>query len=88
MRFPTLIVPGLLPGLSVPPLVISTSPSVPLPPSVPPLFTVVALEARLPLTKSLPALIAVAPLKLLTPLSVTVPVPFFDSDPVPLMAPA
>ena len=86
VRFPTLIVPGLLPGAIVPPLLIVTSPSVPLPPSVPPLFTVVVLEARLPVTRSLPALIAVAPVKVLLPVSVVVPVLMWLSARLPVMS--
>ena len=70
----------------MPPLLIVTSPSVPLPPSVAPLFTVVVLEARLPLTRSLPALIVVASVKLLFPVSVVVPVPMWLSDRLPVMS--
>ena len=77
---------GLLPGEIVPPLLIVTSPSVPLPPSVPPLFTVVVPEARLPLTRSLPALIAVAPVKVLLPVSVVVPVPMWFNARLPVMS--
>ena len=78
--------PGLLPGAIVAPLLIVTSPSVPLPPSVPPLFTVVVLAARLPLTRSWPTLIAVAPVKLLLPVSVVVPVPMWFSARLPVMS--
>ena len=85
VRLPTVIVPGELPGAIVPPLLIVTSPSIPLPPSVPPLFTVVVLEARLPLTRSLPALIAVAPVKVLFPVRVVVPVPMWLSARRPVM---
>ena len=84
---PTEMIPGLLPGLIVPPLLITTSPRVPMPPSVPPLLTAVALRARLPLTRSLPALMAVEPIKLCIALRVSVPIPALMRLPLPLIPP-
>ena len=49
-----------LPGASVPPEAIWTLPTVPVPPSVPPLLTVVA-PAMEPLTDRVPALTRVGP---------------------------
>ena len=49
-----------LPGASVPPLTV-VLPTVPLPPSVPPAFTVTAELAMEPLTDSVPPLITVGP---------------------------
>ena len=54
--------PGLLPGESTPPdCTVTSDPSVPLPPSVPPLPTVTAELVRLALTRSVPAETVVAP---------------------------
>jgi hypothetical protein len=50
-----------LPGASVPPLTV-VSPTMPLPPSVPPAFTVVSADDAIePFTESVPALTVVAP---------------------------
>ncbi len=57
----TVIVPGELPGAKVPPLKIVVAPTVPMPASVAPLFTVTAELAIAPFTMSVPALTAVAP---------------------------
>jgi hypothetical protein len=59
--FATVKVPTLVPGASVPPELMVTAPAVPVPPSVAPLATVVALEVLLPFTSSVPAFTAVAP---------------------------
>ena len=53
--------PGLLPGFIVPPLLMRTLPMEPVPASVPPLLTVVAVLVLLPLKNKVPALIVVAP---------------------------
>ncbi len=62
LRLPlTVNTPIELPGASAPPD-IAVLPTVPLPPSVPPAFTVVSDEVAVePLTESVPALTVVAP---------------------------
>ena len=55
------MVPDELPGANVPPLMIVVAPTVPVPASVAPDFTVTAELAIDPFTISVPALIAVAP---------------------------
>jgi hypothetical protein len=58
----TVNVPIELPGASVPPLLIAAEPTVPLPPSVPPAFTVVRIDVAIePFTSNVPALTVVAP---------------------------
>jgi hypothetical protein len=54
------MVPGELPGANVPPLLIVSPPTVPVPESVAPEFTVTAELAIEPLTISVPTLTAVA----------------------------
>ena len=58
------MVPGVPsgPGAKVPPPLIVVAPTVPVPASVPPLFTVTAELAIEPFTNSVPAVIVVAPL--------------------------
>lgn len=48
-------------------------PTVPLPPSVPPAFTVTALAVLVPLTESRPPLTVVAPVKVLVPVTLVAP---------------
>jgi hypothetical protein len=55
------MVPGELPGANVPPLMIVVAPTVPMPESVAPEFTVTAELAIEPFTVSVPALIVVGP---------------------------
>jgi hypothetical protein len=81
------MVPGELPGANVPPLLIVVAPTVPVPASMAPLFTVTGELAIEPFTISVPALTAVAPEYVLMPDSVSVPVPIFVRPPVPDMAP-
>jgi hypothetical protein len=58
----TVSVPMELPGASAPPLMIVVLPTVPVPPSVAPLFTVTPLDAAmLPFTASVPPFTSVAP---------------------------
>src|SRR5262249_8470532 len=52
------MVPGELPGANVPPLLIVVAPTVPVPASVPPLFTVIVELGIVPFTTRVPALIA------------------------------
>jgi len=54
-------VPGEVPGAKMPPLLIVVAPTVPVPASVAPEFTITAELAMEPFTKSVPALTAVAP---------------------------
>ena len=61
VRSPVWMVPGLLPGASVPPARITTAPVVPWPPSVAPLCTSTAEPAIDPSTISVPALTLVPP---------------------------
>ena len=63
LTLPVLMMLGLRPGDTMPPLATVTVPAtVPVPPRVPVLFTATALpDASEPFTKSVPALIAVAP---------------------------
>ena len=62
VKFPLLIIPALLPGASVPPLLTVTGPTLPVPPRVAVLLTLIALAGeRLPVTRSTPALMVVAP---------------------------
>ena len=50
------------PGAKMPPLLICVAPTVPVPASVPPLFTLVRLDAAIePFTKSVPASTVVVP---------------------------
>ena len=58
---PVLSVPGLLPGLIVPPGLTVTAPTVPEPPRVPVLLMLTAELAREPLTTRAPPLTAVVP---------------------------
>ncbi len=81
------MVPMELPGAKVPPL-IKTSPMVPVPPSVPPLFTVVMELLIEPLTDRVPELTVVAPVYVLMPIKLKRPVPCLVKLPVPLIAPA
>ena len=61
-RFPVFRMPEVVPGARVPLLFTVTVPTVPEPPSVPPLLTATALpDAVLPFTSRVPALIVVAP---------------------------
>ena len=72
-----------LPGASVPPSM-RVSPTTPLPPSVPPAFTVVSDdEAMEPFTDNVPPLIVVAPVKVLRPSRICVPAPALVSDSSP-----
>jgi hypothetical protein len=64
------MVPGELPGANVPPLMIVVGPTVPVPASVPPEFTVIVELAKLPLTMSVPALIAHESAVVFVPVSV------------------
>jgi hypothetical protein len=50
----------LLPGASMPPLIV-VSPTTPMPPSVPPVFTWVVEPAMVPFTSSVPPLTVVGP---------------------------
>ena len=59
LSFPAVAVP--VPAPRRPPEFSVTAPTVPVPVSVPPLPTVVALEAILPVTESVPRLMVVAP---------------------------
>ncbi len=62
LRLPlTVSVPIELPGASTPPAETLVVPTVPEPPSVPPLFTVTFELAIEPLTRSVPPLTVVAP---------------------------
>ena len=60
------MVPGELPGAKVPPLLMVVAPTVPVPASVAPLFTVTAELAIEPFTVSVPAVTVVGPLYVLT----------------------
>src|SRR5262249_28400214 len=84
----TVIVPGEVPGAKMPPLLIVVAPTVPMPASVAPAFTVTAELAIDPFTTSVPALTAVAPEYVSVPVSVSVPVPILVSPPVPEIVPA
>ena len=55
------MVPGELPGAKVAPLLMVVAPTVPVPASMAPLFTVTAELAIAPFTMSVPALTVVAP---------------------------
>jgi hypothetical protein len=55
------MVPGELPGANVPPLMMVVAPTVPMPESMAPAFTVTAELAIEPLTISVPALTVVVP---------------------------
>jgi len=57
----TVIVPGELPGAKVPPLLIVVGPTVPVPASVAPRFTVTGELAIEPFTIRVPPSIVVAP---------------------------
>ena len=59
-------------------------PTVPLPPSVPPLLTL-TIDASEPLTDSVPALMLVAPVKVLLPVIFKSPAPVLVMPPAPLM---
>jgi hypothetical protein len=80
----TVSVPIELPGASVPPLMVVV-PTVPLPPRVPPAFTVVRLDDAVdPFTASVPPFTVVAPVYVLMPDRIMVPVPVLTSlAPVP-----
>ena len=75
-------VPIELPGANVPPLMV-VLPTVPLPPSVPPAFTVMAELAIEPFTDSVPALIAQDSAAALVPVKVQVLLPVFWKLPKP-----
>src|SRR5262249_57294425 len=79
----TVMVPGELPGANVPPLMIVVAPTVPVPASVAPEFTVTAELAIEPFTVSVPALTAVAPEYELLPKSVSAPAPILVNPPLP-----
>ena len=69
-----------LPGARVPPSM-RVSPTTPLPPSVPPAFTVASDdEAMEPFTDNVPPLIVVAPVKVLRPSRICVSAPALVSD--------
>src|SRR5215471_8398998 len=76
-----------LPGESVPPLMI-VLPSVPVPPSLPPAFTVTVESAIEPFTIRVPPSIVVAPVYVLLPVRMSVPGPALLSAPAPEMAAA
>ena len=83
LRLPVLIVPRPLPGAMMPPTSTITSPSVPEPVRVAPLFTVVALLEMLPFTASVPALTVVVPEYGLALPNVNVAEPDLINEPVP-----
>ena len=76
-----------VPGDSVPPLLTTVVPTVPVPPSVPPLLTVTLDNAIEPVTSNVPALTVVAPLYKFTPERVSVPAPACWTVPVPETTP-
>jgi hypothetical protein len=81
-------VPIELPGASVPPLMVVEG-NMPLPPMLPPAFTVSPLDDAIePFTESVPALTVVGPVYVLMPASPSVPVPAFTSPPLPSIEPA
>ena len=59
--FPTVIVPGELPGAMAPPELMVTAPSVPLPVRVPPALICVVALASEEVTARVPALTVMAP---------------------------
>ena len=71
-----------------PPLIVIEG-SVPVPPSVPPEFTVTPLEDAIePFTISAPALTVVGPVKVLAPVRTVTPLPFCWNAPLPEIAPS
>jgi hypothetical protein len=79
------MVPGELPGANMPPLMIVVAPTVPVPASSAPAFTVTAELAIEPFTTSVPALTVVGPLYVLAAVRLVVPVPFYWNAPLPEM---
>ena len=75
--------PGELPGAKVPPLLIVVAPTVPMPASVPPLFTVIVELGIVPFTTRVPALIAQGSAAVFVPVSVQVLAPVFWKLPKP-----
>ena len=88
MELVTVRVPGLLPGLIVPPEATVTDPTLPEPPRVPVLLTVMAEEEFVPFTVRRPPLMAVVPVRVLSPVRVRAPAPVLAREPAPLRLPA
>ena len=84
---PTSSVVFAAPGAAVPPVFTIRPPTLPVPPSVPPLFTVTVELPMEPFTANVPAFTRVGPEYVLVPLRLSCPDPSLTTPPVPLITP-